>query len=175
MYALIDPRTNSIHDVVETRFPVAAPLVWVEVPNDFDAQAHRFREGRVEPLPGPTFDQVKRAALDRITAARDSALNTLTVELDGATYDADEESAKRVSAALGAWERALRSGDPRTPSVVPWLDHDNINRELTVEKLAQLEALMWLAAESQVWARNAAAKVAIEAAETAEQIDAIEF
>jgi len=116
------------------------------------------------------IQESRRRALDRITERRDAALRALTVEFSGATFNADEASVQRMTSASIMLERF--SADPRAPSTVSWLDAGNTPRSLTPTQLSELAAAAWLATQA-VWARNHAAKVAIEAARTVEEIEAV--
>lgn len=116
------------------------------------------------------FQEAKKGKLREITARRDSAMKALTVEFGDATYDADEASVQRMTSASMMLERF--KDDPRAPATVSWLDHDNVTRDLTPADLSELAALAWLATQA-VWSRNHAAKVAIEAARTVAEIEAV--
>lgn len=171
MRVLIDPRTNTLHDIVDDEFQVAAPLRWVEAPDGLTRE-WTFNGSAFAAPSARGIEVVRRERLDYITAHRQAALKRATVEFDGATYDADETSVARMTNAITMLQ--LFAGDPRAPSTVAWLDASNTPRTLTTAQLAELAAAAWIATQT-VWGRNHAAKVAIEAARTIDAIDAVEW
>lgn len=138
------------------------------------------RDGRVtgaQPVSRPDAERLAEAKarqLRAMTAARARILSELTAEVDGATYDADEESLKRMTLAIQLWESAVADSDPRAPQAVEWLDADNLARTLTLAELKRVAATCGLAWQT-VWARNTRAKVAIQSARTVQAVEAVEF
>lgn len=173
MRVLVDPRRNTVHDLVEdgAEFAVAPPLQWRDVPPGFDRR-WSFDGTRFTPPTQRNIEEARREALDAITAARNRTLKNLTVTVDGATFDADEASVARMSNAVAMLDRF--QGDPRVPATITWLDHDNVPRNLAPAQLAEVAAQAWLATQ-QVWGTNHALKIAIESARTLQQIAAVRW
>lgn len=100
MKVLIDPRSNTLHDVAEEPFQVAPPLIWVDAPGpDFNPLAWEWRDGGllpILPVPPPSSDGIAEAR----AAARAAVVEWLVqVELDKPESDIPEIETLR--AALG--------------------------------------------------------------------------
>lgn len=130
-------------------------------------------------LPQPTEEELaaedglvslKEEANARITRARNKSLKELKVSFGAWEFDADEDSAIRMTNVLSMLTHF--EGDPRIPAVIQWLDSSNTPRNLTAAQLKELAATVWLA-QQQVWGINAARKDAIKQASDQASIDAV--
>jgi hypothetical protein len=176
MRVLIDTSRGTFHDIVAdgADFPVSPPLRWRNAPPGLSRE-WAFNGDTFVPPAGLSINELKREVLDGITEAREEALRNLTVRVNGANYDADEESHARIERAISAWERAVKNGDPRAPQSVQWLDADNISRTLTLEKLMEISAAIWLEQEASVWTRNNTLKARIKNATAEAAIRAVRW
>lgn len=100
MKVLIDPRSNTLHDVAEEPFPVAPPLVWVDAPGpNFNPLAWEWRGGRllpVLPVPPSASDGIAEAR----TAARAAVVESL-IQAELAKPASDIPEIETLRAALG--------------------------------------------------------------------------
>jgi len=81
-------------------------------------------------------------ALARVNAAREQLLESLTVEMGGMVFDADDTGRKNISGVLTALASGISIGDS-----LLWRDSYNVNRELSLEQLVMLGGLMLLAVQ----------------------------
>lgn len=112
-----------------------------------------------------------RAAL--ITMKRNSALDSLTADWDGDTWDADEATSARIANALTMIEQAKAIGIP-TPPTIDWRTADNRDRALTIAELVQMGASVFLAQQA-VWAKQAQLKNTIAAAKDRAEVLAVDW
>jgi hypothetical protein len=107
------------------------------------------------------LEETRTQIIARLKAQRD-ALETSSVAYDGHSYDYDEKAIMRIAAARGAMQR---NGIPS----VAWTTADNQSVIVTVD---DLNAIDDAAAVRSMWlhGRYNAAKAAIQAAQTAEEV-----
>lgn len=86
--------------------------------------------------PPPTKEQRIATAVSEINAERDAELIGLVVEYNGASFDADEKSQLRMTAAL-----TLLSAAP-AGTAQSWITADNSTRELTAGDFAAIGAII---------------------------------
>jgi len=81
-------------------------------------------------------------ASTRINEAREQLLESLIVEVDGMSFEADEKGRKNINGVLTALSCGIPIGDTLT-----WRDASNINRDLTQTQLVMLGGAMLLAVQ----------------------------
>lgn len=138
------------------------------------SNAPRPQQSAIENVAGAELRAAQEQRLAYITLARNAAMASLTVEVEGATYDADEASTYRMTGALQMWRLALETRNPLAPASIVWLGADNVARTLSINGLAAVANAAWLAQQA-VWARNSAAKTAVMAATTVGEVASVEF
>jgi hypothetical protein len=110
--------------------------------------------------PPPTKEQRIETALAELEGEKEAALKTLKVEYNGASYDADEKSQSLINGAVTLLMLAPAG------STQEWIDADNVKRDLTLQDLAAIGALIG-AKLTEITigyrAKKDAAKAAIEA------------
>lgn len=85
--------------------------------------------------------QVEAEALAQAKAERADAVSKIIVEVDGMTFDGDEESQQRVARSI----IALEDGE-----TMPWVLYDNTIAEVTKEQLKQVLRLAGQK-QSELW------------------------
>lgn len=118
-----------------------------------------------------TLAETKFVRAQTITSERNRALNQLTATWDGDEWDADEATSARIANALTMIDQAKAQGIPTPPSIA-WRTADNKDRTLTIAELIQMGAAVFLAQQT-VWAKQAAKKNAIAAADSVTAVEAV--
>lgn len=117
--------------------------------------------------PEPTLDELKEQKREEINQARDAAEQG-GFEYNGKTFDSDQVSAQRISMAAQAMALAPDG------TTITWTCQDNTTVDLTAKDLVGL--VVALAAWSNTCHQKATElKAQIEAAETAEEVEAIKW
>lgn len=80
---------------------------------------------------------------DRINAERDRRIASLTVELDGVTYDADIEARANLTSTVSA----INANVIPVPDPLDWRDANNVTRQLSHLKVLELAGLMFAAVD----------------------------
>jgi hypothetical protein len=124
-------------------------------------------------VPQVTLHERKAERANAITQARNAALSALTAQWGGDTWDADEATSARIANALSMVREAAALGIPTPPSI-PWRTADNKDRVLTIAELTQMGAAVFQS-QQVVWAKQAALKNAIDAAQSVEEVQAVQW
>lgn len=91
--------------------------------------------------PEPTAEELAAQELAQAKAERADAVSKIVVEVDGMTFDGDEESQQRVARSIVA----LEDGE-----TMPWVLYDNAIAEVTKEQLKQVLRLAGQK-QSELW------------------------
>ena len=141
--------------------PVGEPQ---EIPACDLRQCEYLGEAALDPHPDALLDEAKAAKKRQIEAERDAACEQPVTAL-GRTWDADKRSQELLASAI----TLAQAGAP-LPTV--WRDHDNDNMPVSgLDDLLAIAAAM--AQQTQAaYARSWQRKAAVDAAETAEEVEA---
>ena len=109
-----------------------------------------------------TLQEYKDKKKEEINQWRATALATMTVDLDGVTYDADETAQANVSRTVTAINSGIAVPDP-----IDWRDANNVTQQLSHLKIVELAGLMFASVEAAYatsWSRKAVVDAAVDEA-----------
>jgi hypothetical protein len=120
--------------------------------------------------PGPTIEEIREARWIQIKAARDAA-QFGGFELNGNRFDTDADSQRLITGSVVLAQVALAQS---LPFSITWTLEDNSTATLDAEGMIGVGVALGVHIEA-CYAAGRAAREAIEAAETAEEVAAVEF
>lgn len=98
------------------------------------AKVGTTRRFQIVAIPEPTAEEVASQELAQAKAERAEAVSKIIVEVDGMTFDGDEESQTRMGRTIAA---AVALGVDLTTEKRTWVLADNTIAEVTVAQLAE--------------------------------------
>ena len=166
--ALISPiQNNRIAQVAAADFPIAAPLYWVDCPDDCTTE-WRFDGLDFAAPAGPSLDDLKARKRAAINQERDTR-ETHGFEFNGKLFDSDQRSTDRIQVAALAAQTSLMAGQTFS---IDWTAADNTVVTLDAQGvLAMTASFAIYGATLHAVAKNL--KEQVDAAETAEELEAI--
>ena len=137
--------TFKINQIFENTYPPEAAL-WCNQNNAYIEEIERENGKRrfqiaIKATPAPTDEELAAQKLAQAKAERADAVSKIIVEVDGMTFDGDEESQQRVARSI----IALEDGE-----TMPWVLYDNTIAEVTKEQLKQVLRLAGQK-QSELW------------------------
>lgn len=138
--------TFEIGQIFEEKYPPEV-AIWCGENNayveEIEPTAEGVRRFQIVGVPEPTAEELEAQALAQAKAERAEAVSKITVEVDGMTFDGDEESQTRMGRTIAA---AIALGVDLTTYKQVWVLADNTVAEVTISQLAQA---LKLAGEAQ--------------------------
>ena len=123
--------TFELNQIFETTYPHEAAQ-WCNENNAFIDEIEKqngVRRFQIVAIPEPTTEEIAAQELAQAKADRADAVSKIIVEVDGMTFDGDEESQLRIARAL----IALEDGETTT-----WVLADDTIVKVTKEQLKQV-------------------------------------
>jgi hypothetical protein len=114
------------------------------------------------------LDRLKQMKKAEVNEERGERLSTLTVDLDGMTFDADAQARESIMGTVSA----INSGVIPVPDPISWRDVNNVTQSLTHLKLLELAGLIFAAVQT-VYQTSWTLKSNVDAAGTIEAVNAI--
>ncbi len=152
-------------DTAETEFPVHPSLIWVDGPDEVKV-GYAYENGRFIPPEKPTLDELKQNKLEAIKTAFLAASETAhCMSSVGFEIDANETANRDINGLIVVMEA-------RGKETELFRAYDNTFHEVTLDDLKTM--LVEISEHGQkLYARKWQLEVSIQAATTAEELDAI--
>lgn len=124
-----------------------------DVPSDPSQVTQAFLDEKFEVVTGSInvaqlqtdyAEALKDSEKERIDKERDERLNSLTIDLDGMTFDADEKARANITSTV----TAINAGVIPVPDPINWRDHNNVTQSLSHLKLLELAGIAFAAVDA---------------------------